>query len=116
MAKVKCRYYETAFGRRPVEEFIDALDIRTRTKFFALKELLEEYGYDLPGPHAKYIGDKIFELRFVGREGAVRVLYFFYHRDEAILTNGFLKKSNQTPKGEKRLAIQRREQYLSGNR
>ncbi len=76
-------------------------------------KLLEEFGHKLPEPHAKYIGDEIFELRFKGREGAIRVLYFFFHGDKAILTNGFVKKSNKTPGREKLTAIERRKIFLA---
>ena len=39
------------------------------------KYLLEEFGHKLPEPHAKYLKDGIFELRFSGKEGKIRVLY-----------------------------------------
>ncbi|MBI2871113.1 MAG: type II toxin-antitoxin system RelE/ParE family toxin [Candidatus Omnitrophica bacterium] len=103
----------TESSRSPVREFIDSLDPKTQRKFFFAKALLEEFGHKLPQPHAKYIGDDIFELRFVGREGAVRVLYFFFHQDRAVFTNGFLKKSNRTPMREKSTAIERRKAYYS---
>ena len=38
------RYYESHAGRRPVEEFIDGLDVKMRVKVFGRLELLEEYG------------------------------------------------------------------------
>ncbi|MBF0489271.1 MAG: type II toxin-antitoxin system RelE/ParE family toxin [Candidatus Omnitrophica bacterium] len=63
-------------------------------------------------PYAKYIGNDIFELRFDVVEGGIRVLYFFFDGEKAILTNGFPKKSNKTPKHEKATAIERRKAYL----
>lgn len=113
MQKISCEYFVTDSNRAPVREFIDSLDPKTQRKFFFIRALLEEFGHRLPQPHAKYIGDQIFELRFGGREGAVRVLYFFFHQDKAILTNGFIKKSNQTPKNEKEAAVTRRKIYLA---
>lgn len=115
MKKVTCKYYIGKSGRVPVKEFVDSLNLRTQQKFFVVVELLEEFGHQLPQPHAKYIGDDIFELRFKGQEGAVRVLYFFFHQDSAILTNGFIKKSNKTPTKEKVTAIERRRTYLQKN-
>lgn len=111
--KVICYYYVTEANKSPVRDFIDALEITTQRKFFFVKELLEEFGYRLPFPHAKYIGDSIFELRFQGREGAVRVLYFFFHQNKAIFINGFIKKSNKTPKNEIVVAIERRKLFLN---
>ena len=112
MRKVSCEYFVTESNRVPVREFIDSLDPKTQRKFFFVVQLLEEFGHKLPQPHAKYIGDEIFELRFKGREGAIRVLYFFFHQDKAIFTNGFIKKSDKTPKNEKEIAIQRRKFFL----
>lgn len=110
--KVGSFYYLTESGRSPVREFIDALDYKTQRKFFSVRELLEEFGHRLPQPHAKYIGDDIFELRFSGQEGKIRVLYFFFHQGKVIFTNGFVKKTAKIPPNEKLLAVQRRAQYL----
>lgn len=112
MKQGSCEYFVTETNRVPVREFIDSLDPKTQRKFFFVRALLEEFGHKLPQPHAKYIGDEIFELRFKGREGAIRVLYFFFHLDRAIFTNGFIKKSDKTPKNEKEIAIQRRRLFL----
>ena len=113
MSKMTCYYFTTESGRAPAQEFIDSLDPKSQRKFFFVKGLLEEFGHRLPDPHAKYIDDDIFELRFIGREGAIRVLYFFFHHEKAIFTNGFVKKSNKTPTREKQLAIERRKLFLS---
>ena len=109
---MKVIYFVTESGRRPVEEFVKSLSFRSRKKFFSVIELLEEFGRELSFPHAKYIGDEIFELRFEGMEGAIRVLYFFFDGSKAVLTNGFVKKSNKTPKKEKQTAIERRKIYF----
>lgn len=111
-ACVRVIYYVTDSGRRPVEEFVDDLNIRSRRKFVDVVELLESLGRELAAPHAKHIGDEIFELRFEGIEGTIRVLYFFFDGAKAILTNGFVKKSNRTSKNEKEIAIGRRESYF----
>ena len=116
MKKVTCYYSETEGGRSPVREFIDSLAPKTQRKYFFVMGLLEEYGHRLPQPHADYVGDEIYELRFSGIEGAVRVLYFFFHQDKAIFTNGFLKKTNKLPGSEKTLAMTRRKAFLSSQK
>ena len=98
--------------RKPAKEFIDSLDYWTQRKFFGKKELLEAYGHKLPQPHAKYIKDGIFELRLEGKEGQIRVLYFFFHQDKAIFTNGFIKKTKKTPKNPLEVAIRDRKMFL----
>ena len=107
MAMYECVYFSTAFGESPAQEFINSLDSKTQRKFFYKKELLEEFGPRLPYPHAKYIGSGIYELRFEGIEGTVRVIYFFYSGNIIVFTNGFIKKSNKIPNQELRLARQR---------
>ena len=109
---MKVVYFVTESGRRPAEEFVKSLNVRSKEKFFSAVELLEEFGKELPSPHAKYIGDEVFELRFEGVEGSVRVLYFFFDGEKAVLTNGFIKKSNKTPKNEKETAVNRRQIYF----
>ena len=113
MALYTCLYFKSESGKVPAREFIDSLDARSQRKFFFVKELLEEFGHKLPFPHAKYIGNSIFELRFKGHEGALRALYFFYHEDRAIFTNGFIKKTNKTPKNEITIANERRTNFLN---
>ena len=112
MKRVECYYYLTESGKSPVKDFVDSLDHKTQRKFFFVRSLLEAIGHRLLEPHAKYVGDAIFELRFKGREGAVRVLYFFFHEDRAIFTNGFIKKSAKTPLHEKDIAIKRRQSFM----
>ncbi len=116
MALYTTYYFKTESGRVPVKEFIDSLDYKTQRKFFYVRALLEEFGYKLPLPHAKYIGDEIFELRFSGIEGNVRILYFFFHQDRIVFTNGFIKKSSKLPKKEKLIAIERMKVFLGNQK
>lgn len=112
MALYTIFYFITDSGGSPVREFIDSLDPRSQRKFFYVSALLEEFGLRLPFPHAKYIGDDIFELRFGGAEGNIRILYFFFHENSIIFVQGFVKKSNRIPKKEKLIAIERRKAFI----
>lgn len=112
MALFTTFYYVSESGRSPVKEFIDSLDPRSQRKFFYVRALLEEFGHKLPFPHAKYIGDEIFELRFGGVEGSIRILYFFFHETNVIFAHGFVKKANRIPRREKIVAIERRRAFI----
>jgi len=107
-----CHYYELTSGKKPVESFISALSSRGKDKFTYIKRLLEENGNALRQPYSKYLGHSIFELRFEGLEGSVRVLYFFLRHDKVVFTNGFIKKTNKIPKKELDLSIRRRIECL----
>lgn len=55
--------------------------------------------------------DGIFELRGKVGSDISRVLYFFYYDGKIILTNGFVKKTQKTPKAEIERAKLFREDY-----
>lgn len=74
-------------------------------------ELLETNGWELGEPHSKSLGDGIFELRIKQSSNISRVLYFFYVNNKAILTNGFIKKTQKTPSSEIKLAKKYKKDY-----
>lgn len=54
--------------------------------------------------YSKHLEDGIFEVRGKIGNDISRVLYFFYINEKIILTNGFIKKTQKTPKKEIDLA------------
>lgn len=93
-------YYEDAHGSRPVKEFIDGLDPKMRAKVFGRLMLLEEHGQRLGMPFSRHLEDGIFELRTPQGSNITRVMYFFVVGERAILTHGFVKKAQRTPRRE----------------
>lgn len=111
MKKFEVLFYEKENGECPVEKFITFLDVKTRVKMIGLLELLEEKGNLLREPYSKSIENGIFELRCKVGNHTTRVLYFFYYDGKIILTNGFIKRTQKTPREELLLAEKRREDY-----
>ena len=103
-----CVFYETEAGEKPVENFIDSLNESSWDKFIYKKELLEQLGPELRFPHTTHIGDEIFELRFTGKEGRIRVCFFFSHRRQIVFLHGFVKKTKKIPKKEIDIARKRK--------
>ena len=99
-------------GECPVEEFVLSQDVKMYAKLVGLLKILEEKGIALREPYSKYLEDGIFELRCKLGSNHTRVLYFFYSGRKIILTNGFVKKTQRTPKKEIRLAQKRRDDYI----
>ena len=66
-------------------------------------------------PYSKSLGDGIFELRIKQGNDITRVLYFFFIGNKAILTNGFIKKTQKTPKNVIETAKKYREDYQRRN-
>jgi len=73
---------------------------------------LETFGKNLPQPHSRHLEDEIYELRFFGIEGRVRVLYFFYHEGKAVFTNGLIKQKGPVPRNAIKIAKGRMKVYL----
>ena len=96
MDQFTVEFYETAAGERPAEEFLVALDVKMRGKLVMTLKVLQEQGNRLREPYSKHLEDGIFEVR----GNISRVLYFFYYGGRIILTNGFIKKTQKTPRGE----------------
>ena len=87
------------------EKFIKSLEKETVAKVLRTIDLLETFGNNLDLPHSRKIADRLFELRVRGKQ-EVRILYTF-HKGEAILLGGFLKKTQHTPQREIRKALQK---------
>lgn len=110
---MEVEYFEDARGRQPAREFIDGLDPKMKAKVFGRLLLLEEYGEQLPMPFARHLEDGIFELRTPQGSNITRLLYFFFVGNRAIVTNGFVKKTQRTPRKEVEKAKQYRDIWRS---
>ena len=58
------------------------------------------------------IYNEIFELRCKFGSNITRVLYFFYYEGKIIMTNGFVKKTQKTPKEEIQIEKDRRKDFI----
>jgi phage-related protein len=104
-------FYDTEDGRCPVQEFLDDLDPKMHAKTLRTIDLLEANGPALREPQSGPMGDGIFELRTKQSSNITRIFYFFFVGKKAILTNGFIKKTQKTPKAELELAKKYKADY-----
>ena len=104
-------YYVSSNGKIPAKRFIDGLDSKMKAKLFGRLELLEEYGASLGMPFARHLAEGIYELRTVQSNNITRVLYFFAANEEIILTHGFVKKTQRTPRREIERAMKIRQDW-----
>ena len=88
----------------PVQEFLDSLDDKMAAKLYGMMDILAEYGNKLRKPYSKHLTDGIFEVRAKFGSNITRVLYFFYVGKTIVMTNGFVKKTQKTPKAQIELA------------
>ncbi len=104
--------YEKENGETPIEDFLDSLDMKMRAKMLGMMVLLQEKGSQLREPYTKHLEDGIFELRCKVGSNITRVLYFFYFEGKIVLTNGFVKKTQKTPRREIQTAKARRKDFI----
>jgi len=79
-----------------------------------LVELLTEHGPNLRLPHSRAFGDGLFELRPRGRTGIGRAFYCFLMGKRVVVLHAFIKKSQQTPDSELKMARKRLKEMKHG--
>jgi len=93
--KKKVMYYEDEKNTRPVEEFINSLDFKTKTKVFSRITLLEKKCQELRRPYVDFLQDGLYELRVVFFGNQVRVIYAYMFKDYIILLHAFHKRTDE---------------------
>ena len=104
------RFYRTSSGKYPVEEFLDSLSGKTAQKVTWVLQLIEELDA-IPEQYLKKLTSEIWECRIQFGGNIFRILCFF-DGPEVVLTHGFQKKTQKTPRNEIEKAEAYRTDYL----
>ena len=91
-------FYETDAGRRPVQEFLDALKASDPDVFAVVLAGLAKLRHRQyhREPLTKALGDGLFELRHVGKLNT-RVLWFFMKGRRIVAVHGIRNKGQAIP-------------------
>ena len=110
----KINFFTTESGNKPVQEFLDSLSDKQAEKILWVLRLIREYE-KVPRQYLKKMinTDGLWEIRTVQSGNAFRLLGFFDGNELIVLTNGFQKKTQKTPKKEIVLAQKRKKIYLA---
>ena len=92
--------YSNENGEMPFVDYLMGLPPKMKTKVLWAIELLKEKGTELREPYSSPLGYGLFELRIKFGSDIVRCLYFYHKEQIVILTNGFTKKTDKTPRKE----------------
>ena len=106
-------FYTSEAGRCPVREFLDELKATDPGDFAAVMAglaKLRNRQYHRP-PLSKALGDKLFELRHVGKLNT-RVLYFFMQGRRIVAVHGIRNKGWDIPAHDRRTTIARMKDWL----
>lgn len=82
--------------------------------YLRLLDLMQEFGADLRMPHSRALGDGLFELRPKAKEGIGRVFYCTHVGRHVVVLHSFVKKTQETPKNELRIARTRLSEVRNG--
>lgn len=110
----RINFFTTESGNKPVQEFLDSLSDKQAEKILWVLRLVREYE-KVPRQYLKKLinTDGLWEVRTVQSGSTFRLLGFFDGNELIILTNGFQKKTQKTPKKEIVLAQKRKKIYLA---
>lgn len=110
----RIEFYRTANGTSPVEEFLESLDDSQARKVLWVLRLVRELN-PIPSIYfTKLVNSNgIWEVRVQFGGNIFRLLGFFVGAKLIILTHGFQKKTQKTPKQQIELAESRKRDYLS---
>ena len=107
-------FVELEGGKKPFEEFILSLSIKERAKVFETINFfreLKDRNLPIKESLSKHLEDGIFELRVSLKDRIARSLYYYKKGEKIIITHGFIKKTQKTPRKEIERAKKLREQY-----
>jgi phage-related protein len=109
-------FYRTESDECPVEDFLDTLDSKQAQKVAWVMQVVEELE-QVPATYLKKLVNTkdIWEIRVQIGSNIFRFLGFFNQGNFIVLTNGFQKKTQKTPKSEILLSEQRKQDYLERN-
>ena len=110
----RIEFYKTASGASPVEEFLETLDDNQAKKVLWVLRLVQELNPIPSNYFTKMVNtDNIWEVRVQSGGNIFRLLGFFDGAKLIMLTHGFQKKTQKTPKQHIELAESRKRDYLS---
>ncbi len=106
--------YSIAYFHARVQSEIASWPVDVVADYARIVELLMEHGPNLRLPHSRAFGNGLFELRPRGKSGIGRAFYCFLVGQRVVVLHAFIKKSQQTPEQEIKLARKRMKEIRNG--
>ncbi len=96
------------FLTEDVEDELRALPRDMQARFLRIVSVIESRGLEqVHEPYVKHLQGKLWEMRLTGRDGISRALYVAASGQRVVVVRVFIKKTQQTPPREIRLALER---------
>ena len=107
--------WEITFYNSRLKANLEKWPVGVYASFLRLAGVMQEHGANLRMPHSRALGDGLFELRCKGREGIGRAFYCTHVGRKIVILHEFIKKTENTPDHELRIARQRLKEVLDEN-
>jgi len=110
--KLEVVFFQTKKGSEPVREWLGK---QTKTDKKSIGEDIKtvQFGWPLGMPLVGNLGQGMWEIRIRLTHNRIARVLFFMDENTMVLVNGFIKKTQKTPKPELDLSRQRKRQYQS---
>lgn len=99
--------YSLYFYNASVQAEIEGWPAGINASFTRIAEQMAETGPNLGLPYTRPFGDGLFEIRARGEEGIGRAFFCALVGRRIVILHGFIKKTQQTPDKELKLARKR---------
>ena len=99
--------WQITYYNERVQRDVWAMPAGIAADYLRLTEAMALYGADLRMPHSRAMGGGLFELRPKGPEGIGRVFYCTQVGKTIVVLHSFVKKTQETPDAEMRVARKR---------
>lgn len=106
--------FEVEYFHERVLAEVESWPVDVLADYARIIELLAEHGRSLRLPHSRAFGGGLFELRLRGRGGIGRAFYCFLVGRRVVVLHAFIKKTQQTPDRELKLARKRQKELQDG--
>lgn len=106
--------YAIAYYNASVRANIEAWPSGISASYVRIVEQMVVSGPNLGLPYTRPFGDGLFEIRAKGAEGIGRAFFCSLVGQRVVILHGFIKKTQQTPQTELKLARKRLKEVLHG--
>lgn len=113
MKTITVHFYKSEKGKEPVREWLKGLSKEDKT---IIGEDIKavEYGWPLGMPLVRKMDKDLWEVRINLTNKEIARIFFTVSENTMVLLHGFIKKSQQTPVNDLRIAKERRDRVFNG--
>ncbi len=106
--------YSVEYFHARVQAAVEAWPTDVVADYARIVELLIAHGPNLRLPHSRAFGGGLFEIRPRGKSGIGRAFYCFLVGQRVVILHAFIKKSQETPAPDIKLARKRMKEVENG--